>query len=158
MSLLVVFSAGRFSPIQEPWVPGYLVSLALALSSYCLRHVQGVQLPLPLLFITPFASRVFLETSPSWVLTVSSAPDSEQRTPWVVLPARYPSSASSPSTLVASWSGGSGACLPFFPFPFPLEYSSLRGQWLGSWNGTSHRVVPLSALGLPCLCSSGGGH
>ena len=37
---------------------------------------------------------------------------------WVVLPARYPSSASSPSTLVASWSGGSGACLPFFPFSF----------------------------------------
>ena len=61
VSLSVIFSAGRFSPIQEPWVPGYLVSLALALSSYCLRHVQGVQLLLPLLFITPFASLVFLE-------------------------------------------------------------------------------------------------
>ena len=60
-SLSVVFSAGRFSQFQEPWVPGYLVSLALALSSYCLRHVQGVQLPLPLLFITPYASLVFLE-------------------------------------------------------------------------------------------------
>ena len=57
MSLSVVFSAGRFSPIQEPWVPGYLVSLALALSSYCLRHVQGVQL----LFITPLACLVFIE-------------------------------------------------------------------------------------------------
>ena len=42
-------------------MPGYLVSLALALSSYCLRHVQGVQLPLPLLFVTPFACLVFLE-------------------------------------------------------------------------------------------------
>ena len=61
MSLSVVFSASRFSPILEPWVLGYLVSLALALSSYCLRHIQGVQLPLPLLFITPFASLVFLE-------------------------------------------------------------------------------------------------
>ena len=61
MSLSVVFSAGRFSPIQEPWVPGYLASLSLALSSYCLRHVQGVQLPMPLLFITSFASLVFLE-------------------------------------------------------------------------------------------------
>ena len=59
MSLSVVFSAGRFSPIQEPWVPGYLVSLALALLSYCLRQVQGVQLPLLLLFITPFASLGF---------------------------------------------------------------------------------------------------
>ena len=29
---------------------------------------------------------------------------------------------------------------------------------MGSWNGTSHRVVPLSALGLPCLRSSGGKH
>ena len=61
MSLSVVFSDGRFSPIQEPCVPGYLVSLALAVSSYCLRHVQGVQLPLLLLFITPFASLGFLE-------------------------------------------------------------------------------------------------
>ena len=57
----VVFSTGRFSPIQEPWLPGYLVSLALALSSYCLRRVQGLQLPLPLLCITPFASLVFLK-------------------------------------------------------------------------------------------------
>ena len=30
---------------------------------------------------------------------------------WVVL---------SPSTLVASWYGGNGACLPFFPFSFPF--------------------------------------
>ena len=60
-SLSVVFSAGRFSPIQEPWVPGYLVSLALAIASYCFRHLQGVQLLLSLLFITPFASLVFLE-------------------------------------------------------------------------------------------------
>ena len=29
---------------------------------------------------------------------------------------------------------------------------------MGSWNPTSHRVVPLSALELPCLHSSGGGH
>ena len=101
------------------------------------------------------------KTSASWVLTgclrlwILSGNHL-----WVILPARYPSSASSPSTLVASWSGGSGACLPFFPFPFPFpfESSSLRGQWMGNWNGTSHRVVPLSALGLPCLCSSGGGH
>ena len=39
---------------------GCLVSLALAISRYCLRHVQGVQLPLSLLFITPFVSLVFL--------------------------------------------------------------------------------------------------
>ena len=64
MSLSVVFSAGEFSPIHEPWVPGCLVSLvslALAISSYCLRHVQDVQLPLSLLFVTPFVCLVFLE-------------------------------------------------------------------------------------------------
>ena len=37
---------------------------------------------------------------------------------WDILSARYPSSASSPPTLVASWYGGSGGCLPFFPFSF----------------------------------------
>ena len=29
-------------------------------------------------------------------------------------------SSSTPSSLVASWCGGLGACLPFFPFPFPF--------------------------------------
>ena len=81
MSLSVVFAAGRFSLIQEPWVPGYLVSLALALSSYCLCHVQGVQLLLTLLFITPFPSLVFLENFGFVMLPVSSAPDSEWRSP-----------------------------------------------------------------------------
>ena len=59
-SVSVVFSASWFSPIQEPWVLGYLVSLALAISNYCLRHVQGVQLLLSLMFITPFVGLVFL--------------------------------------------------------------------------------------------------
>ena len=62
VSHAVVFSASRFSPIQEPWVPGCLISLALAISSYCLRHEQSVHLPLSLLFITPFDSLVFFES------------------------------------------------------------------------------------------------
>ena len=41
MSLPVVFSAGWFSPMQEPWGPGYLVSLALAIASYCLLSPSG---------------------------------------------------------------------------------------------------------------------
>ena len=61
MSLPVVFSAGWFSPMQEPWGPGYLFSLALAIASYCLCHLHGVQLPLLLWFTTPLASLVFLE-------------------------------------------------------------------------------------------------
>ena len=61
MNLPVVFSAGWFSQMQEPWGPGYLVCLALAIASYCLRHLQDVQLPLSLWFITPLAALVFLE-------------------------------------------------------------------------------------------------
>ena len=72
--------ADGFSPIQEPWVPGYLVSLALVLSSYCLRHVQ-VECSYRCRSCSshPSPALVFLaETSTSWVKTVSSAPDSEQ--------------------------------------------------------------------------------
>ena len=61
MCLLVVCSAGWFSPMQEPWGPGYMVSLALTIASYCLRHLQGVELSLLLWFITPLAGLVFLE-------------------------------------------------------------------------------------------------
>ena len=61
MSLPVVFLACWFSPMQEPWGPGYLVSLAPAIASYCPRHLQGMQLPLSLCFITPLAGLVFLE-------------------------------------------------------------------------------------------------
>ena len=66
-----------------------------------------VQLPLPLLFITPFASLVFLENF--CFVGVDSGFGSGFWAGvhlWVVLSAQYPSSASSPSTLVASWNSG----------------------------------------------------
>ena len=72
-------SAGGFIPIQEPWVQVSLVSLALALSSCCLHHVQVAcsshcrscsSHPSPAWFSS--------KTSASWALTVSSAPDSER--------------------------------------------------------------------------------
>ena len=34
-----------------------------------------------------------------------------------------------------------GSLPPIFPFPFPLESSSLQGSGTGSWRGSSHRVV-----------------
>ena len=81
-----------------------------------------VQLPLPLLFITPFASLVFLKNFGFvGVDGVFGSGFCAGDHLWVVIPARYPSSASSHSNRVASWSGGSGACLPFFLFPFPLK-------------------------------------
>ena len=51
-------STGGFSPIQVPWV---LVSWALSLGAVASVTFRLWQLPLPLLFITPFASLVFLE-------------------------------------------------------------------------------------------------
>ena len=72
-------SAGGFSPIQVPWVPGYLVSLALALSSYCLRLVQvACSSRCHSCSSHPSPAWFSLKTSASGLLTVSSAPDSEQ--------------------------------------------------------------------------------
>ena len=62
-------STGGFSSIQVPWVlvylvswvPVYLVSWALSLGAIASVTFRLWQLPLPLLFFTPFASLVFLE-------------------------------------------------------------------------------------------------
>ena len=54
-------STGGFSPIQVPWVPVYLVSWALSFGAIASVTFRLWQLPLPLLFFTPFASLVFLE-------------------------------------------------------------------------------------------------
>ena len=54
-------STGGFSLIQVPWVPVYLVSWALSLGAIASVMFRLWQLPLPLLFFTPFASLVFLE-------------------------------------------------------------------------------------------------
>ena len=67
-----------FSVIQVPWVPVYLVSWALALGAVASVAFRLWQLPLPLLFFTPFASLVFLKNFGFVVSTVASAPDSER--------------------------------------------------------------------------------
>ena len=93
----------------SPWLLPYraIASVTFRACSYRCRSCSSH--PSPALFSS--------ETAASWVLTVSSAPDSERRSPL----GRYPCSVSI-FGLVASWSGGSGACLPFFPFPCPLEF------------------------------------
>ena len=53
---------------------------------------------------------------------------------WVIFPAQYPSLASSPSTLVASWSGSLGACLQVFSlflFLWSLRHSEVNGWGAG---------------------------
>ena len=92
-------SSGSFSPIQVPWVPVYLVSWALAFGA-----VASVRFRLWLvLFCTAWFSS---KTSASWVLTVASALDSERAFAFGRSLCSVSSSASSPSTLVASWCGG----------------------------------------------------
>ena len=63
-----------------------------------------------------------------------------------------------PASLMGGSCGGLGACLPFFPLPFPLESLSLHGSWSGFCRGSSLRgVSSCSLLRLACLRSGGGG-
>ena len=100
---------------------GYLVSLALGLSSYCLRHVQvACSYRCRSCSSHPSPSLFFLaKTSASRVLTVSSAPDSERVITFgsfsllgIALRPRLL------LTKLARRSGGSGAWLPLFLFSF----------------------------------------
>ena len=74
-------------------------------------------LPLPLLFFSSCACLVSSETAASWMLTVALAPDSERTLAFGRSLCSV--SGSTPSSLVASWCGSLGACLPFVPFLFP---------------------------------------
>ena len=92
------------------------------------------------------------ETSASWVLTVASAPDSERTFAFGCSLCSV--SGSTPSSLVASSCGGLGACLPFFPFPFPfgvvvppgLMDRELEGFFLSGCFLFQHWGCPASAL------------
>ena len=74
--------------------------------SYCLRQVQVVAAPaVPPVSLHPAPAWFSSKTSASWVLTVASAPDSERAFAFGRSLCSVSSSASSPSTLVASWCG-----------------------------------------------------
>ena len=115
--------------------------------SFCLRQVQAVAasiLRLP----------GFLGDCSLWMLTVALAPDSERT---LAFGRSFCSvSGSAPSSLVASWCGSLGACLPFVPFLFLWSHchSRINGQGVGEVLPIG--LFPLSALGLPCLRSDGG--
>ena len=97
-------------------LPGLLGSFSW---SYCLRHVQVVAAtaapPVLHTLRQPGFPRVLrLCGCRRWLrLRILSG-----RSPLGRSLCSVSSSASSPSTLVASWYGGWGACLPFFPFSF----------------------------------------
>ena len=111
-------------------------------------------LPLPCLFFSSCACLVSSETAASWVLTVALAPDSERALAFGRSLCSV--SGSTPSSLVASWCGSLGACLPFFPFLFLWSRCLSRVQGQGAGEVLPIGLSPLSAFGLPCLRSGGG--
>ena len=148
-------SSGGFSPMQTPgcrftWSPRLLL-----LELFASVRFRLWLLPLPLLFFSSCACLVSSETAASQILTVALAPDSERtfafgRSFCLV-------SGVAPSSLVASWCGSLGACLPFVPCLFLWSPLSLQGYWTGSWRGSSHGGCFLfQLLGLPCLRCGGG--
>ena len=126
-----------FLPDSSDWVPVYLVASALAFGAIASVRFRLWQLPLPLLFFSSCACLVSSETLASWVLTVALAPDSER--PFAFGRYLCSVSGSTPSSLVASWCGGLGAFLPFFPFPFGvvvtpgLRDRGLEGFFPSGW-------------------------
>ena len=147
-------SSDGFSPMQAPgcrftWSPRLLLLELLPPSG---SGCGSFRCPSCSFHPTPawFSS----ETSASWVVTVASAPVSERT--FAFGRSLCSVSGSTPS-LVASWCGGLGACLPFFPLSFSLwvcHHSRVIGQ--GAGGVLPIGLFPLSALGLPCLCSGGG--
>ena len=111
-------SSGGFSPMQAPgcrftWSPRLLLLELLPPSGSGCGSFRC-----PSCSFHPAPAWFSSETSASWVLTVASAPDSERT--FAFGRSLCSGSGSTPSSLVASWCGGLGACLPFFPFPFPF--------------------------------------
>ena len=148
-------SSGGFSPMQAPgcrlaWSPRLLFLELLPPSRSGCGSFHG-----PSCSFHPAPAWFSSETSASWVLTVASAPDSERT--FAFGRSICSVSGSTPSSLVASWCGGLGACLPFFPFPFPFGVChSVRVNGQGAGGVLPVGLFPLSALGLPCLRSGGG--
>ena len=135
----------RFLPDASAWVPVYLVSWALAFGAFCLRQVQAVAASTapPVLFIL----------SPAWFprrlrlrgcLTVALAPETE----WTfAFGCSFCSvSGSAPSSLVASWCGCLGACLPFVPCLFLWSRCHSRVNGRGAGEVLPIGLFPLSAF------------
>ena len=107
-----------FLPDSSAWVPVYRSPRLLLLELLPQSGSGCGSFRCPSWSFHPAPAWFSSETSASWVLTVASALDSER--PFAFGRSLCSVSGSTPSSLVASWCGGLGACLPFFPFPFPF--------------------------------------
>ena len=106
----------RFLPDACVWVPVYLVPRLLLLELFASVRFRLWLLPLPLLFFSSCACLVSSETAASRMLTVALAPDTERT--FAFGRSFCSVSGSAPSSLVASWCGSLGVCLPFVPCLF----------------------------------------
>ena len=106
----------RFLPDACAWVPVYLVPRLLLLGLFASVWFRLWLLPLPLLFFSSCACLVSSETAALRMLTVALAPDTERT--FAFGRSFCSVSGSAPSSLVASWCGSLGACLPFVPCLF----------------------------------------
>ena len=109
-------------------------------------------LPLPLLFFSSCTCLVSSETAASRMLTVALAPETERT--FAFGRSFCSVSGSAPSSLVASWCGSLGACLPFVPclFLWSRCHSRVNGRGagevlpIGLFSSFSFWGCPASAL------------
>ena len=145
-------SSGGFSPMQTPgcwftWSPRLLL-----LELFASVRFRLWLLPLPLLFLSSCACLVSSETAASRMLTVALAPVSERT--FAFGRSLCSVSGSAPSSLVASWCGSLGACLPFVPclFLWSRCHSRVNGRGagevlpIGLFSSFSFWGCPASAL------------
>ena len=101
-------------------------------------------LSLPLLFFSSCACLVSSETAASQMLTVALAPETERT--FAFGRSFCSVSGSAPSSLLASWCGSLGACLPFVPclFLWSRCHSRVNGQ--GAGEVLPIGLFPLSAF------------
>ena len=139
-------SSGGFSPLQAPgfrftWSPRLLL-----LELFASVRFRLWLLTLPLLFFSSCACLVSSETAASRMLAVALAPETERtfafgRSFCLV-------SGSAPSSLVASWCGSLGACLPFVPCLFLWSRCHSRVNGRGAGEVLPIGLFPLSAFGV----------
>ena len=144
-------SSGGFSPMHAPgfrftWSPRLLL-----LEFFASVKFRLWLLPLPLLIFSSCACLVSSETVASRMLTVALAPETERT--FAFGRSFCSVSGSAHSSLVVSWCGSLGACLPFVPclFLWSRCYSRVNGR--GAGEVLPIGLFPLSAFGvaLPLL-------